>query len=65
MFDLDVRWVKIIPRSVFQLSWCYSSSQCCISNFKGISPLGPERKILKVLTINRHGGHVGHVTWTV
>ena len=65
MFDLDVRWVKVIPRSVFQLSWYYSSTRCCISNFKGISPLVPEKKTLKVLTINRHSGHVGHVTWTV
>ena len=31
---------------------------------KAICPLFPEKKGL-VFTMNKHGGHVGHVTWTV
>ena len=27
--------------------------------------LVPEKKILKVFTIYGHGGHLGHVTWTI
>ena len=32
------------------------------SSFKVIGLLVPEKRIFKVLTIYRHGGHLGHVT---
>ena len=34
-------------------------------NFMDIGPPVLEKKIFKVLTIYRHGGHLCHVTWTV
>ena len=37
-----------------------------ISNFKAVCPPIPEKKSFKgFFTINRRGGHVSHVTWTV
>ena len=38
------------------------SPQCYIPSFMKISPPVLEKKILKVLTIYGHGGHLGHVT---
>ena len=36
------------------------------TNFQGHQPFGSgEEDFFKVLTIYRHGGHLGHVTWTV
>ena len=34
-------------------------------SFKIIGLLDLEKKILKVFTINGHGGHIGHVTCTI
>ena len=38
------------------------SPQCYIPSFVEIGLPGPEKKILKGLTIYGHGGHLGHVT---
>ena len=38
------------------------SIQCYISNSKAINPLVQEKKFVKVFTVTRHGGHIGHVT---
>ena len=35
------------------------------AKFQGHRPLGIEKKILKGFTIYGHGGHLGHVTWTI
>ena len=36
------------------------------TNFQGHRPFGyAEEDFLKVFTIYGHGGHLGHVTWTV
>ena len=29
------------------------------------NPPVQEKRFVKVFTVNRHGGHVGHVTWTI
>ena len=34
-------------------------------SFKTIGLLVLEKRIFKVFTINGHGGHLGHVTWTI
>ena len=36
-----------------------------IPSFVEIGPLVLEKKILKVFAIYSHGGHLGHVTWTI
>ena len=42
------------------------SPRCYITSFVEIGPLVPEKKIFfMVLTIYGHGGHLGHVTWTI
>ena len=38
------------------------SPQCYISSFVEISPLVPEKKILRGFTIYGHGSFLGHVT---
>ena len=38
------------------------SPRCCIPSLVGIGLLVPEKTILKVFTIYRHGGNLGHVT---
>ena len=36
------------------------------TRFRGNQPAGSgEEEFLKVFTINGHGGHLGHVTWTI
>ena len=35
------------------------------TKFCGNRSTVPEEKILKVFTIYGHGGHLGHVTWTI
>ena len=47
MFDLAVSQVKVLARSLFELSWYYFSTQCYISNFTAIRPLIPKKKIFK------------------
>ena len=32
---------------------------------QGYWSTGSEEEVLKVFTIYGHGGHIGHVTWTV
>ena len=41
------------------------SLRCYIPSFVEIGPLFPEKKILKIFIIYGHGGHHGHVTWTI
>ena len=41
------------------------SPRCYIPSFFEIGPLVPEKTILKSFTIYEHGGHLGHVTWTI
>ena len=33
--------------------------------FQGNQSTGSREEICKGFTVNRHGGHVGHVTWTI
>ena len=42
------------------------SPSCCIPSFVRIGPSVPEKKIFKIFfTIYGHGGHLGHVTWSL
>ena len=41
------------------------SSRCNTPSFVEIGPPVPEKKIFMVFTIHVHGGHLGHVTWTI
>ena len=42
------------------------SPKCYIPSFIVIGPPVPEKKIfLMVFTVYGHGGHLGHVTWTI
>ena len=47
MFDLAVQYVKVNPRSLFELPWYYFSTQCIISDLKVTGPLVPEKKRFK------------------
>ena len=38
---------------------------CDIPNFIEIGPSVPKKKVFKVFTMHGHGGHLGHVTWTI
>ena len=40
------------------------SPQCYIPSFVEIDPSVPEKSFYG-FTIYRHGGHIGHVTWTI
>ena len=41
------------------------SPRCYIPSLVEIGPLVPEKKLFKVVTIDWHGGHLGHVTMTI
>ena len=46
-------------------AYMYTYINASILIFKVISLLVSEKKIFMVFTIYGHGGHLGHVTWTV
>ena len=43
-FDLGIKQVKVIPGISFDLTWKYSSTQCCIPIFMVIRLLVQERR---------------------
>ena len=60
IFDLAVKWVKDNPRSVFEQSWLYLGTRCCIPSFIAIGQLVLE-KIFKSFTIY---GRFEHILFT-
>ena len=61
--DHAVKWVKVIPGSLFEQTMMGWSSQCYIPSFVEISRNILEQKIFEVSTIYGHDGHLGHVTY--
>ena len=65
-FALGVNKVKVNLGSSFVQTYDGLESPTLHTKFRGIRSTGSgEEDFLKVFTIYGHGGHLGHVTWTI